>query len=84
MVSRESQSLMQELTGLACWATNGENMATRFFIWNPNIKDGPYGLRDYQVACWLAQIAEMKRSREWNDAVDERAAGAWLRRGERN
>jgi [protein-PII] uridylyltransferase len=37
------------------------------FHLEPNIKDGPGGLRDYQVACWLAQIAELKRSREWKD-----------------
>jgi [protein-PII] uridylyltransferase len=68
MVMRESQSLMQELTGLA--RARHEKYGRTIFHLEPNIKDGPGGLRDYQVACWLAQIAEMKHSREWKDAAD--------------
>ena len=68
MVVRESQNLMQELTGLA--RSRHEKYGQTIFHLEPNIKDGPGGLRDYQVACWLAQIAEMKRSREWKDATD--------------
>jgi [protein-PII] uridylyltransferase len=65
MVVRESESLMQELTGLA--GSRHQKYGETIFHLEPNIKDGPGGLRDYQVACWLAQIAEMKRSREWKD-----------------
>jgi [protein-PII] uridylyltransferase len=65
MVLRESQNLMQELTGLA--RSRHEKYGRTIFHLEPNIKDGPGGLRDYQVACWLAQIAEMKASREWKD-----------------
>ena len=68
MVTRESQNLMQELTGLA--RSRHEKYGQTIFHLEPNIKDGPGGLRDYQVACWLAQIAEMKRSREWKDATE--------------
>ena len=68
MVTRESQNLMQELTGLA--RSRHEKYGRTIFHLEPNIKDGPGGLRDYQVACWLAQIEEMKHSREWKDAVD--------------
>jgi [protein-PII] uridylyltransferase len=68
MVKRESQSLMQELTGLA--RSRHEKFGETIFHLEPNIKDGPGGLRDYQVACWLVQIAEMRRSGEWKDAVD--------------
>jgi [protein-PII] uridylyltransferase len=67
MVTRESESLMQELTGLA--RSRHQKYGQTIFHLEPNIKDGPGGLRDYQVACWLAQIAEMKRSREWKDPV---------------
>ena len=67
MVTRESQNLMQELTGLA--RSRHEKYGQTIFHLEPNIKDGPGGLRDYQVACWLAQIAEMKHSREWKDAA---------------
>lgn len=65
MVSREAESLMQELTGLA--RSRHQKYGQTIFHLEPNIKDGPGGLRDYQVACWLAQIAEMKRTREWKD-----------------
>jgi [protein-PII] uridylyltransferase len=66
MVVRESQSLMQELTSLA--RSRHEKYGQTIFHLEPNIKDGPGGLRDYQVTCWLAQIAEMRRSREWKPA----------------
>jgi [protein-PII] uridylyltransferase len=65
MVTRESQSLAQELTSLA--RTRHEKYGRTIFHLEPNIKDGPGGLRDYQVACWMAQIEEMRRSREWKD-----------------
>jgi [protein-PII] uridylyltransferase len=65
MVIRESETLLQELTGLA--RARHQKYGQTIFHLEPNIKDGPGGLRDYQVACWLAQIAEMKRSREWKD-----------------
>ena len=67
MVTRESQSLMQELSSLA--RSRHEKYGQTIFHLEPNIKDGPGGLRDYQVACWLAQISEMKHSREWKDAI---------------
>ena len=67
MVIRESETLMQELTGLA--HARHQKYGQTIFHLEPNIKDGPGGLRDYQVACWLSQIAEMKRSREWKDPV---------------
>ena len=63
MVARESQKLMQELTALA--RQRHEKYGGTIFHLEPNIKDGPGGLRDYQVACWLAQIGEMKTSRVW-------------------
>jgi len=65
MVIRESATLMRELTSLA--RARHHKYGQTIFHLEPNIKDGPGGLRDYQVACWLAQIAELKRSREWKD-----------------
>ncbi len=67
MVCREAEMLMQELTGLA--RSRHQKYGDTIFHLEPNIKDGPGGLRDYQVACWLAQIAEMKHSREWKEAA---------------
>jgi [protein-PII] uridylyltransferase len=68
MITRESQSLAQELTGLA--RSRHEKYGQTIFHLEPNIKDGPGGLRDYQVACWMAQIQEMNRSREWKSPED--------------
>src|SRR6266705_3236848 len=65
MVTRESQNLAHELTGLA--RSRHEKYGQTIFHLEPNIKDGPGGLRDYQVACWMAQMEEMGRSREWKD-----------------
>src|SRR3984957_6047587 len=68
MVIREAETLMQELTGLA--HQRHQKYGQTIFHLEPNIKDGPGGLRDFQVACWLSQIAEMKRTREWKDPVE--------------
>ncbi len=68
MIKRESEHLMRELTGLA--RSRHEKYGRTIFHLEPNIKDGPGGLRDYQVACWLAQIAEMKHSGEWKNATE--------------
>ncbi|HET6145005.1 MAG TPA: [protein-PII] uridylyltransferase [Candidatus Acidoferrales bacterium] len=68
MVNREAETLMQELTGLA--HERHQKYGQTIFHLEPNIKDGPGGLRDFQVACWLSQIAEMKHTREWKDPVD--------------
>jgi len=67
MVIRESETLMQEVTSLA--RARHEKYGQTIFHLEPNIKDGPGGLRDCQVACWLAQIAELRHSREWKDPV---------------
>src|SRR5258707_6850847 len=68
MVTREAQILAQELTGLA--RTRHEKYGNTIFHLEPNIKDCHGGLRDYQVPCWMAQIEEMGRSREWKDPED--------------
>jgi [protein-PII] uridylyltransferase len=65
MVTRESHNLAQELTGLA--RSRHEKYGQTIFHLEPNIKDGPGGLRDYQVACWMEQIEEMKHSRVWKN-----------------
>jgi [protein-PII] uridylyltransferase len=40
------------------------------FHLEPNIKDAPGGLRDYNVASWLALLNGFSRARGWTDATD--------------
>jgi [protein-PII] uridylyltransferase len=46
------------------------------FHLEPNVKDAPGGLRDYQAAAWLRQIAENKQSLNITAAEEDLAAGA--------
>jgi len=40
------------------------------FHLEPNIKDAPGGLRDYNVSCWLALLNGFSRVREWTTITD--------------
>ena len=40
------------------------------FHLEPNIKDAPGGLRDYNVSCWLALLNGFSRARGWAEATD--------------
>ena len=40
------------------------------FHLEPNIKDAPGGLRDYNVSCWLALLNGFSRARGWSEATD--------------
>ena len=40
------------------------------FHLEPNIKDAPGGIRDYNVASWLALLNGFSRVREWSDPLD--------------
>jgi len=66
LVQRESQSLVQRLAEITRerHARYGETV----FHLEPNVKDAPGGLRDYNVACWLALISAMDKLRDWPDA----------------
>src|SRR6201992_1802028 len=46
------------------------------FHLEPNVKDAPGGLRDYQAAAWLRQISENKQSLNITAAEEDLAAGA--------
>jgi hypothetical protein len=65
-VARQAQNLMQELTELA--RLRHEKYGRTIFHLEPNIKDGPGGLRDYNVANWLALISAMEKLKVWPDA----------------
>jgi [protein-PII] uridylyltransferase len=67
MMRREWQSLVRLLVERT--QTRHEKYGRTIFHLEPNIKEGPGGLRDYNVACWLSLL----------DAVDGRGSQAETR-----
>ena len=63
MVMRESQLLVQRLAEVTR-TRHGKHGNTVFQL-EPYVKDGPGGLRDYNVAHWLALISAIDKLREW-------------------
>ncbi len=63
LVVRESQSLVQGLTEVTR-ARHGKFGNTVYHL-EPNVKETPGGLRDHNVACWLALISAMHKLRAW-------------------
>lgn len=65
LVMREAQSLVQSLADVTR-ARHGKYGNTAFHL-EPNVKDGPGGLRDFNVASWLSLISAMDKLRDWPD-----------------
>jgi len=63
LVMRESQSLVQSLAEVTR-NRQGKYGNTVFHL-EPNVKEAPGGLRDYNVAGWLALISAMDKLRDW-------------------
>src|SRR5713101_7369732 len=63
MVAREALELQQRLTDLT--SARHDKYGHTIFHLEPNIKDYPGGLRDYQVACWLSLISELEKTAVW-------------------
>ena len=63
LVARECDSIVQRLTVLSRERYN--KFGDTVFHMEPNVKDGPGGLRDYNLSCWLSLISEMKKQRGW-------------------
>jgi [protein-PII] uridylyltransferase len=66
LVMREAQSLVQSLADVT--RSRHAKYGDTVFHLEPNVKDGPGGLRDYNVACWLSLISAMDKLRDWPDA----------------
>jgi [protein-PII] uridylyltransferase len=66
MVGRECQKLIQNLGEIT--RARHHKFGNTVFHLEPNIKDGPGGLRDYNVANWLAQTSAMEKLKVWPDA----------------
>jgi [protein-PII] uridylyltransferase len=65
LVARESRQIVQRLADLSHARYN--KFGNTVFHLEPNLKDGPGGLRDYNLACWLALIAAMEDTGAWPD-----------------
>jgi len=59
LVVRERQALVQNLAELT--RTRHTKYGQTIFHLEPNVKEGPGGLRDYNVACWLALISALEK-----------------------
>jgi [protein-PII] uridylyltransferase len=71
LVMRESKPLLQGLAEVTR-ERHGKFGRTVFHL-EPNLKETPGGLRDYNVACWLALISPMGKLGDWPDTSSLRA-----------
>ena len=71
LVMREAKPLLQGLAEV----TRGRHakFGQTVFHLEPNLKETPGGLRDYNVACWLALISSMGKLGDWPHASSLRA-----------
>jgi [protein-PII] uridylyltransferase len=65
LVMREAQSLVQSLAEVT--RSRHAKYGNTVFHLEPNVKDGPGGLRDYNVSSWLSLISAMDKLRDWPD-----------------
>jgi [protein-PII] uridylyltransferase len=71
VVMRESKALLQGLAEVTR-ERHGKYGMTLYHL-EPNLKEAPGGLRDCNVACWLALISAMDKLHDWPDASSLRA-----------
>ena len=65
LVMHEAQPLVQSLADVT--RSRLAKYGNTVFHLEPNVKDGPGGMRDYNVACWLSLISAMDKLRDWPD-----------------
>ncbi len=66
LITRESQTLVQRLADLT--RERHAKFGDTVFHLEPDVKEAPGGLRDYNVASWLALISAVDKLREWPDS----------------
>jgi [protein-PII] uridylyltransferase len=71
LVMRESKPLLMGLAEVT--RERHAKFGQTVFHLEPNLKETPGGLRDYNVACWLALISAMGKLGDWPDASSLRA-----------
>jgi [protein-PII] uridylyltransferase len=63
VVARDATELMQRLADLT--RARHKKYGQTIFHLEPNIKDSPGGMRDYQVAYWLTLVSELEKTGAW-------------------
>ncbi|MGA8617077.1 MAG: [protein-PII] uridylyltransferase [Candidatus Sulfotelmatobacter sp.] len=71
LVTRESKPLLQGLAEVT--RERHAKFGQTVFHLEPNLKETPGGLRDYNVACWLALISAMSKLGDWPHTSSLRA-----------
>jgi [protein-PII] uridylyltransferase len=71
LVMREAKPLLQGLAEVT--RERHAKFGQTVFHLEPNLKETPGGLRDYNVACWLALISSMSKLGDWPHASSLRA-----------
>src|SRR5947209_4561245 len=71
VVMRESKALLQGLAEVT--RERHAKYGMTLYHLEPNLKEAPGGLRDVNVACWLALISAMEKLHDWPDASSLRA-----------
>jgi [protein-PII] uridylyltransferase len=71
LVMRESKSLLHGLAEVT--RERHAKFGGTVFHLEPNLKETPGGLRDYNVTCWLALISAMDKLHDWPNASSLRA-----------
>jgi len=66
LVIREGQAIVQQLAEVT--KSRHSKFGNTIFHLEPNIKEAPGGLRDYNVVHWLSQISAVEKLREWPDS----------------
>ena len=67
LVARESGILVQRLTEVT--KTRHIKYGKTIFHLEPNLKDGPGGLRDYHVTRWITLITALEAQRQWPESL---------------
>jgi [protein-PII] uridylyltransferase len=63
LVAREADQFIKRLSDLT--RSRHAKFGDTVFHLEPNVKDGPGGMRDYNVASWLALLSAMEQLRAW-------------------
>lgn len=62
LIMREAPQIVQQLGALT--SARHRKFANTIFHLEPNVKEGPGGLRDYNIVHWLAILSSMEKRRE--------------------